>query len=33
MYMQDKFLKARGVIYTAAIAVVAMVVAWRWFLR
>jgi hypothetical protein len=33
MYMQDKYLKARGVIYTVAIAVVAMVVAWRCFIR
>jgi len=33
MYMQEKFRNARGVIYTVGLAVLAIVVAWKYILR
>jgi hypothetical protein len=33
MYMQDKFNKARGIIYTIGLAVLAIFVAWKLIVR
>jgi hypothetical protein len=33
MYMHDKLLKARGIIYTIGLAVVVVIVAWKFIVR
>ncbi len=33
MYMQDKFHKARGIIYTVGLAVLAVLLAWKFIAR
>jgi hypothetical protein len=33
MYMHDKLLKARGIIYTIGLAVVVVIVAWKLIVR
>jgi len=33
MYMQDKYQRARGIIYTMALAVLAILLAWKFIVR